>query len=102
MRATPRRDRMLRKADRVAERDRLLRGKTQMRAGIRISSGRCRRRRSMAVGVRLRIIRHTAGNIRRAIVRAIPAAAPVMAIQVLLVPVMGIRERHLRDIWATG
>jgi hypothetical protein len=94
MRAVLRSTRVLRRADRVVERDRLLRGKTQMRVGIRISSGRFRRR-SMAGG-RLRITSPTVDRIRQAIGRRILAVAPAMAIPVLFVRVMGIRglNRH--------
>jgi hypothetical protein len=81
---------------------------TRIRAGIRISSGRLRR--MMAAGDRQRIIRRTAGNIRRAIGRRIlrlgPAIQAVLAramgTRVLPIRVMDIQVLRLRDIWGTG
>lgn len=82
---------MPRKADRVREGDKVLRGPTRICAEIRICSVRlCR---SMAAGVRLRIIPLTAGSMRQAIVRRIRGFVPAIAIPVL---------RSLRGIWPTG
>ena len=76
------------KADLELEGSKAFSGQTRIRAGIRIG----RFRRSMPAGVRLRIIPLTAGSMRRAIVRRIPAFTPAIAIRAL----------HLRDIWVIG